>query len=100
MCLIALCFAAYVALLESRKTFLFTISENGEIAFHSPALGFVEGKIKHSSFYNGLFLFIHIAHKRRLVDKSKNRSSSLVIFRDALSEADYRLIARLINHNN
>lgn len=100
LCFIAFCVAGYVARLGSRKTFFFEISESGEIALHSPALAVVEGKIKHSSFYNGLFLFILIAHKNRLAEKSQKRSSRFVIFRDALSEEDYRLIARLMNHNN
>lgn len=97
---ISFCFAVYAARLESIKTISFNINECGEITIHDVVLAVVEGKITQRSFYNGLFLFIHIAHKKGLIEENNKRSSRLVIFSDALNESDYRLIARLINHTN
>ena len=100
LCFISFCFAAYAARLESIKTICFNINECGEITIHDAVLAVVEGQITQASFYNGLFIFIHIAHKKGLIEINNKRSSRLVIFSDALNESDYRLIARLINHNN
>ncbi len=56
----------------------------------------VNGKIGHHSFYNGFFIFLQL----QVVDTlfaDKNGKQFMIIYRDAITDKQYRLLARLIN---
>lgn len=97
----ALCFvffivALYISIKESKKTGGFRISEDALVEFEDCSSRL---SIKKSSFYNGVFLYLSLQHKKGLIEKTSTAPNRLVIFRDSISEQDYRLIARLINQS-
>jgi hypothetical protein len=47
-------------------------------------------QITNASFYNGLFMVV------KMKTKQGEKSSSLVVFKDSVTESDYRLLARVI----
>jgi hypothetical protein len=56
------------------------------------------GVISASSFYNNLFIFLHLkSNPNDFATINESRKVTVVIYRDAVSESEYRLLARLIN---
>jgi hypothetical protein len=65
------------------------VSENGEL---------ITGLVSTSSFYNGIFISLHIAlNYNDFTISNHGKKFSVVIYRDAVSESEYRLLARVIN---
>lgn len=60
----------------------------------------ISGKVSPSSFYNGFCLFIHLQNRptdlSNLITQKKPSKRFIVIYRDAVKEDEYRLLARLI----
>ncbi len=54
------------------------------------------GKISNGSFYNGWFIFLKLEVKSTVMS-GKTAKQYITIFKDAISEEQYRLLARLIN---
>ena len=54
------------------------------------------GKISNRSFYNGLFIFL-VIEVNSAVMMGNNSKQFITIYNDAISEDQYRLLARLIN---
>ncbi len=77
------------------------LSDSGLVEFVSKNGDLISAKIGSSSFYNGFFLSLHLqnnpADLANLIDRKKVSNSFIVIYRDAVSEQEYRLLARLIN---
>jgi len=58
----------------------------------------IRGLVSASSFYNGLFIFLSLKNDpRNFTNKSQSKKQIFVIYRDAVKESDYRLLARIIN---
>lgn len=95
------CFLLFtIALYASRKAYLkhdeLLLSESGllerrvgELLYH--------GKINPGSFYNGFFVFLQLDIKSAVFTE-KDSKQFITIYKDAVSEEQYRLLARLINN--
>ena len=55
------------------------------------------GKISDGSFYNGFVIFLKLEIKANILSDKKEKQF-MTIYKDALSEEHYRLLARLINN--
>jgi len=56
------------------------------------------GFVSRSSFYNGLFISLNIEpNKDDFLSGGDDKAFFIVIYRDAVSEHEYRLLARMIN---
>lgn len=55
------------------------------------------GKIGRYSLYNGLFIFLHLDIQNSAFTQQTSKHF-ITIYKDAISEEQYRLIARLINN--
>ena len=88
--------AIYGAQKAYRQSCTLKLSASGviEVLFANGDL--ITGKISPSSFYNSLFLSLHLVNSASDFSK-KNSQSRIVIYRDAIGEPEYRLLARLIN---
>ena len=88
-----------IAFYSARKTFLqqyeLLISESGLVERVVAGKRY-HGKISTSSFYNGLFIFLKIEVKSTLIS-GKETKQFITIYKDAISEEQYRLLARRIN---
>jgi hypothetical protein len=60
---------------------------NGELLLKNQTSSY---QITNASFYNGFFMVV------KMKTKQGGKSSSLVIFKDSVTESDYRLLARVI----
>lgn len=93
--------AIYGAQKACRKSYTLKLSDSGviEVLFANGDL--ITGKISPSSFYNSLFLSLHLINSASDFSKKnslkKKYQSRIVIYRDAIGEPEYRLLARLIN---
>jgi len=91
--LVIACYATYQAYLQSEQ---FMLSESGlieEVAEHQRYYG----KISHHSFYNGFFIFLILdINENVFINKSNKRY--ITLYADAITESEYRLLARLINN--
>lgn len=76
-------------------------SDSGLVSFTSAHNDLIRAKISPSSFYNSFFLYIHLQNSPTdiyyFINNKKSDNSFVVIYRDAVSEEQYRLLARLIN---
>ena len=97
LCLVFFLIALYLAFKASQKTSFFTITEDGNIALMDNKQSSIQFSIQNTSFYNALFLYISLAHKKGIIDKKSKKPAHFIIFKDSICEQDYRLIARLIN---
>jgi hypothetical protein len=97
--IILLVIAGYGAGKAYRQTYHLKLSDSGQVEVLSSANDeLISGVVCVSSFYNGLFLSLHL--KSNTNDFSRPchlKKFSVVVYRDAVSESDYRLLARLIN---
>jgi len=88
-----------ITLYASKKAYLqstqFMLSESGMI---ERVIGDKPhyGKISRASFYNGFVIFLIIDINDSLPLDNRHKQF-VIIYSDAVSEADYRLLARLIN---
>jgi|GEM_PF-3329404 len=77
------------------------LSDSGLVSLISANNDLISAKISPSSFYNSFFLCIHLHNSptdiHYLINNKKRYNAFIVIYRDAVSEAEYRLLARLIN---
>lgn len=93
--------AVYGGKKASAQSYQLKVSDSGllEVAFING--GVVSGQISCSSFYNSFFLCLRLlppsAENLSLCNRENIRKACIVIYRDAVSEAEYRLLARLIN---
>lgn len=99
LCLGFFLVALYLAIQTSKKTDALTVTEDGVITLPNNAPSTTQFTIKTASFYNGLFLYISLEHKKGIIEKKSNYPARLILFRDSINEQDYRLIARLINQS-
>lgn len=92
--------AAYGAKKSYAHTCNIKLSDTGkmEVVFANKQL--ISGEISGSSFYNGFCLFIHLQSRPTdlsdLIIQKKASKRFIVIYKDAVKEDEYRLLARLI----
>lgn len=77
------------------------LSEAGDINVSFNGGDYIEAQMSSSSFYNRMFLFVHLQKKISLTNSDINtldkRHANVLIFKDAVSDEEYRLLARIIN---
>lgn len=88
-----------IAVFASKKSF----SEQGELLFSESGLverraegKYFNGKIGRYSFYNGFFIFLQLEITGTGFTK-KSTKQFITIYKDAITDEQYRLLARLIN---
>lgn len=85
----------------SGQVYNLKLSDSGLVEVISENNDLISAKISPSSFYNSFFLCLHLQKNvndiSNLINNKKFSNSFIVIYRDAVSEAEYRLLARLIN---
>lgn len=94
-----------VAFYGGRKAFMqhyvIKLSEVGDIEISFNNGDYIPAQINPSSFYNSLFLSLHLQKKISLTINNMNTikrcHSNILIFKDTLSGEEYRLLARIIN---
>jgi len=88
-----------IALYAAKKSFVeqgwLLLSESGLVERKVNGKLF-NGNIGHSSFYNGFFIFLQLDINSSIFSKKKSRQF-MVIYKDAITHEQYRLLARLIN---
>ena len=91
--------AIYGAGKAYRQGYNLKLSESGRVEVISSANGeLISGLVSASSFYNGFFLSLHVENNPNdFSNRSNSKKLSVVIYRDAVSESEHRLLARLIN---
>jgi hypothetical protein len=98
--LFLLLIAAYGGKTSYAQTYTIKLSDTGkmEVVFADKQL--ISGEIGASSFYNGFCLFIHLQSRpidlSNLIIQKKPSKRFIVIYKDAVKEDEYRLLARLI----
>ena len=78
-----------------QQSFEFKVSESGLIEREVNGSLYL-GKISNSSFYNGFVIFLKLEVKGNMLSDQKDRQF-MTIYKDAVTEKHYRLLARLIN---
>lgn len=95
--IVLFCVALYGARKAYLQTSLLTLSDVGYVEVE------VNGKLKvgfvsRTSFYNGFFISLHVEpNNDDFIKESSGKPFFIVIYRDAVSEFEYRLLARTIN---
>jgi len=75
--------------IELKNTFSFIVSEQGVLEFTERVGSTISPyQITSASFYNGLFIVLKL--------KTQEGATSIVLFKDAITQLDYRLLARII----
>ncbi len=97
--LLLLAIAAYGAGKAYRQRYMLKLSDSGLVEVRMFADGrVISGIVSASSFYNQLFLSLHLKNNPDdLVRPRHSNKLAVVIYRDAVSESEYRLLARTIN---
>jgi hypothetical protein len=82
-----------------RQRYSLKLSDRGFVELKTSTDGSsASGVISASSFYNNLFISLHLKSKPNdFTTINESRKVTVVIYRDAVSESEYRLLARLIN---
>ena len=89
--------AVYGAEKAYRQRYQLKLSDSGLVEVSADG-EVINGVVSASSFYNALFLSLHLKNKANDFSKPGNsKTFSIVIYRDAVNESEYRLLARLIN---
>ena len=87
-----------IALYASKKSFLeqgvLLLSDSGLVERILGGKSF-NGSIGQSSFYNGFFIFLQLEVTNSTFLQKKNRQF-MIIYKDAITNEQYRLLARLI----
>jgi len=98
--LLLLVIAAYGGKKSYAQTYNIKLSDRGKIDLTFANKQPVSGEIGSSSFYNGFCLFIHLQSSptdlSNLIIQKKPAKRFIVIYKDAVKEDEYRLLARLI----
>ena len=95
--ILLLIIAVYGAVKAYRQRYQLKLSDSGLVEL-SVNGELISGLIAASSFYNSFFLSLHLQSDPNYFSAiSSNKKLSIVIYRDAVSESEYRLLARLIN---
>lgn len=97
--LLLLVIAGYGARKAYRQKYRLKMSDSGQIEVISSVNdGVISGVVCTSSYYNGLFLSLHLkSSENDFSSLCHIKKFSVVVYRDAVSESEYRLLARLIN---
>ena len=92
--IILLFIALYAAKKVYQQSSMFMLSESGLV---ERVIGddVYYGKISSASFYNGFVIFLVLEISDSLIISS-NHKQFIIIYNDAVSKSDYRLLARLI----
>lgn len=89
--------ALYGSMIAYQHKYLLKVSDSGKVEISIK--GKVEkGIVSSASFYNGLFLFLRLTNNpNEFINSNTNNKCSIIVYRDAVSEYEYRLLARVIN---
>ena len=95
--IILLMIASYGARKAYQQTYALKLSDSGRIEV--PIKGdLISGVIANASFYNGYFISLKIVKENSELFIARERENkTVVVYRDAVSNAEYRLLARVIN---
>jgi hypothetical protein len=90
-----------IAVYGARKAYQFKchlkISESGQVNVIVKGET-INGVVSTSSFYNALFISLCLkSDPSDFTNISHSKKRAIIIYRDAVSELDYRLVARIIN---
>jgi hypothetical protein len=92
--------AAYGGKKSYANTYTIKLSDTGKLEVIFADKQLISGEIGTSSFYNGFCLFIHLQSRptdlSNLITQKKPFKKFIVIYKDAVKEEEYRLLARLI----
>lgn len=95
--ILLLAVALYGAGKAHRQRYQLKLSDSGQVEVSVDG-ELIPGLVAASSFYNSLFLSLHLKNNPNdFSNISNNKRFSVVIYRDAVSESEYRLLARLVN---
>jgi len=98
--LFLLVIAAYGGKQSYAQTYNIKVSDSGKIDLVFANKQSISGEISSSSFHNGFCLFIHLQIRptklSNLIIQKKPAKRFVVIYKDAVKEEEYRLLARLI----
>ena len=101
LALLLLIIAAYQGRRSYAQTCTIKLNDAGQIAVIFANKQLVSGEIGPSSFYNGFCLCLHVQRSSNalpnLIPHQKSPAKFIVIYKDAVKEDEYRLLARLIN---
>lgn len=103
--LFLLMIAAYAGKKSHDQTYNLKLSDTGQVDVVFSNKQLMSGEISRSSFYNSFCLFIHLQSRAtdlsNLITPKKPTNKFIVIYKDAVQEDEYRLLARLIKigHN-
>ncbi len=90
-----------LAYLSARKTYKLCyqlkVNELSEVELKYSRGKLIQATISKVSIYNRFCIYLVLEEKNMLIGQAKAKRKSIVIYRDAVSEANYRLLARLIN---
>jgi hypothetical protein len=99
--LILLVIAVYAGKNTHAQTYSLKLSDRGEVELILKNQNRLTGKISKASFYNGLCVYLYIQANPmqlgNLLTSKKNSKKLVVIYKDAVTTEQYRLLARLIN---
>jgi len=99
--IILLVIAIYAGKNTYEQTYSLKLSENGEAELILADEVMITGKICNASFYNGFCVYLYIQANptdlSNLLRPIKNSKKLIVIYKDAVSTEQYRMLARLIN---
>ncbi|HEY5716417.1 MAG TPA: protein YgfX [Psychromonas sp.] len=83
------------------RTYQIKLNDTGKVAVVDANKQVNRGEIGSSSFYNGFCVFIHLQGSASDLSgpttQKKHPAKFIVIYKDAIKEDEYRLLARLIN---
>ena len=100
LALFLLLIAAYGGKSAYAQTYNIKLSDTGKIDVIFANKQLISGEISSSSFYNGFCLFIHLQSRATdlssLILEKKPAKRFIVVYKDAVKEDEYRLLARLI----
>ncbi|WP_019616417.1 protein YgfX [Psychromonas ossibalaenae] len=93
--------AVYAAGKAYAQTFNLKVSDAGDIEVEFSDTEIRSARISNASFYNGFCIYLSL-HSRpcdclSVPDKAGVFKTYIVIYRDAVTEKQYRLLARLVN---
>ena len=93
--------AVYGAKKAAAQSYQLKVSDSGKLEAGVINGCIVSAQISDSSFYNSFFLCLRLQNNPADISDMRHRENIrkafIVIYRDAVSEAEYRLLARLIN---
>ena len=95
--IILLMIASYGARKAYQQTYALKLSDSGRIEVLING-DLISGVIANASFYNGCFISLKVVKESSELFIARERENkTIVVYRDAVSDAEYRLLARVIN---